>query len=65
MGCKCNAYGCRGNYPGELYSKVVSFRDRDEYPDEWEQWIEAMSNEHKTLEELKEIWLCATHFNCE
>ena len=65
MGRKCNVYGCRGNYPGEPYAKVVSFPDKDEYPDEWERWIEAMPNERKTLEELKEIWVCATHFNCE
>ena len=28
-------------------------------------WIEAIPNERKTLEELREIWVCATHFNCE
>ena len=65
MGRKCNVYGCRGNYSAEPYSKVVSFPDKDEYPDEWERWIEAMPNERKTLDELKEIWVCATHFNCE
>ena len=53
MGCKCNVYGYRGNYPGEPYTKIVSFPE--EYPDEWERWIEAMPNERKTLEELKEI----------
>ena len=65
MGCKCHVYGCLGNYPGEMYSEVISFPDIDEYPDEWERWIEAMPNERKTLEELMEIWLCTTHFNCE
>ena len=65
MGRKYTVHGCRGNYPGDPYSKVDSFPDKDEYPDEWERWIEAMPNKRKTLEELKEIWLCATHFNCE
>ena len=65
MGRKCNVYGCRGNFAGEPYSKVVSFPDKNEMPDEWERWIEAMPNARKSLEECKEIWVCATHFNCE
>jgi len=59
---KCAAFGCRGNYAGEPYSRLVSFPKNEE---EKEKWIKAMPNERKTLESKKEIWICASHFDCE
>ena len=61
----CNAKGCNGNYPGEPYSKVVKFPNKDTDPDEWDRWVCAMPNEGASLENLKEIWVCRSHFDCE
>ena len=49
----CNAKGCNGNYPGEPYSLMVSFPNKEKHPDEWNRWISAMPNERKHLEKLK------------
>ena len=59
---KCNVYGCRGNYRDEPYTKVVSFPT-----DEVERncWIEAMPNERSSLLQLKQIYACVRHFDCE
>lgn len=58
---KCAAFGCRGNYAGEPYSKLVSFpNDKNER----EKWINAMPNERTSLTSKKEIWICASHFDC-
>ena len=59
---KCNVYGCRGNYRGEPYTKVVSF-PTDEV--ERNRWIEAMINEVSSLLQLKQIYACVRHFECE
>ncbi|XP_076811672.1 uncharacterized protein LOC143458706 [Clavelina lepadiformis] len=59
---KCNVYGCRGNYREEPYSKVVSF-PTDEV--ERNRWINAMPNERSSLLQLKQIYACANHFDCE
>ena len=61
----CNVKQCRGNYPGEPYSLVVKFPNKNNDPDEWDRWICAMPNERASLEKLKEIWICRSHFNCE
>ena len=61
----CNVLGCRGNYPGEPYSKVVKFPNKNVDPSEWDRWLCAMPNERASLENLKEIWLCRSHFDCE
>ena len=61
----CNALGCKGNYRGEPYSQMISFPSKEKDPDEWDRWVSAMPNERKQLEELKEIWICRKHFNCE
>ena len=59
---KCNVYGCRGNYRGEPYTKVVSF-PTDEV--DRNRWIEAMPNECSSLLQLKQIYACVCHFHCE
>ena len=59
---KCNVYGCRGNYRGEPYTEVVPF-PTDEV--ERNRWIDAMPNEHSSLLQLKQIYACAHHFDCE
>lgn len=59
---KCSVYGCRGNYRGEPYTKVVAF-PTDE--GERNRWIDAMPNERSSLLQLKEIYACDHHFNCE
>ena len=59
---RCSCFGCRGNYDGTPYVKVISF-PKD--PEERERWILAMPNEKESLRHLKEIYICETHFNCE
>ena len=59
---KCNVYGCRGNYRGETYIKVVQF-PTDEA--ERNRWIVAMPNERLSLLKLKQIYACANHFDCD
>ena len=59
---KCNVYGCRGNYRGEPYTKVVSF-PTDEV--ERNRWIEAMPNERSSFLQLQQICACVRHFDCE
>ena len=59
MGKRCASYGCRGNYEGEPYSKVVKF-PKDEVTRQ--AWIDAMPNNPGTLKDRKEIYICATHF---
>ena len=59
---KCNVYRSRGNYRGELYTKVVSF-PTDEV--ERNRWIEAMPNERSSLLQLKQIYACIRHIDCE
>ena len=46
----CDVHGCRGNYPGEPYSKVVSVPYKNKDIDDWERWIAAMPNERASLE---------------
>ena len=59
---RCSAFGCNGNYDGTPYVKVISFpKDKDER----ERWILAMPNEKGSLERLKDIYVCESHFDCE
>ena len=58
----CNVFGCRGNYRGEPYSPVVKC-PRD--PDIRQRWLDSMPNDRASLENLKEIWVCRRHFDCE
>ena len=58
----CAAAGCRGNYRGEPSTSVVKFPKDVE---QCQKWIEAMSNDPESLKHLKEIWICASHFDCE
>ena len=51
---KCNVYGCRGNYRGEPYTKVIEF-PHDEA--ERNRWIDAMPNDRSSLEKLKKYML--------
>ena len=59
---KCNLYWYRGNYRDEPFTKVVSF-PTDEV--ERNHWIEAMPNERSSLLQLKQIYVCVRHFDCE
>ena len=59
---RCSCYGCRGNYDGTPYVKVISFpKDLEER----ERWILTMPNEKESLRRLKEMYICETHFNFE
>lgn len=58
----CSCFGCKRNYDGTPYVKVISF-PKD--PEERERWILAIPNEKESLRHLKEIFICETHFNCE
>ena len=55
----CVFYGCRRNYKGEPYSKVVKF-PKDEATRQ--AWIDAMPNDPETLKDRKDIYICAAHF---
>ena len=59
---RCAAYNCRGNYIGEPYTPVVSFSTDD---DERKRWIDAMPNDPGSLTDRKEIFVCASHFECK
>ena len=48
------AFGCRGNYKGEPYSKMVSSWDEKSKED----WIAAMPNDPESLRDKGKIWLC-------
>ena len=58
----CAAYNCRDNYIGEPYTPVVSF-PTDHI--ERNRWIEAMQNNPGSLKDRREIFVCASHFECE
>lgn len=55
------AYGCHGNYHGQPYSLVVRFPSS---VDEREAWINALPNKKWTLTNRKDLYVCASHFNC-
>ena len=59
---KCNLFGCRRNYRCEPYTKVVQFPSDE---DERDRWIDAMPNERSSLLQLKQIYACYHHFDCE
>ena len=59
---RCAAYGCRGNYTGGPYTSVVRFPTEIT---ERNRWIEAMPNDPGSLRERTEIFVCASHFECE
>ena len=60
---RCAAFGCRGNYAGEPYSRKVRFSTEDK--EERNSCIEAMPNEPGSLNDRKEIYICASHFDCD
>ena len=57
----CMAFGCRGNYKGEPYTKMVSSWDEESRL----RWISAMPNASAQLRDKEKIWLCITHFEGE
>lgn len=59
---KCNVYGCRGKYRGEPYTKVVPFPSDGV---ERNRWIDAMPNDRSSLLQLKQIYACVHHFDCD
>ena len=59
---RCVTYGCRGNYAGEPYTRVVKFPTDDKQRTEW---LQAMPNAPGTLENRKNLYLWASHFSCE
>ena len=63
---KCAAYMCR-RYNGEPYSQMIKLPCRVKEEEEWKEWITAMPNPPKTLENRRELYICQKHFhpNCE
>ena len=59
---RCAAFNCRGNYSRKPYSQLVSFPSNE---NERKTWIGAMPNNPQTLIGRKEIWICASHFDCD
>ena len=57
----CMAFGCRGNYPHEPYTKLVSSWNEESK----QSWIAAMPNDPKDLASRQKICLCVTHFEGE
>ena len=53
---KCNAFGCRSNYKGEPYTKVVEFSTHEV---ERNRWKDARPNDRFSLLKLKKIYACA------
>ena len=58
----CAVFGCRGNYKGQPYNRLVRF-PTDE--NERLRWIAAMSNASTNLKHRRDIFVCALHFECE
>lgn len=58
----CAVYGCRGNYRGQPYVPVVRF-PTDEV--ERDRWIKSMPNAGNSLVNRKDLFICASHFDCE
>ena len=59
---RCAVYKCRGNYKGEPYSSVVKFPNDEQ---ERQAWICAMPNTSESLQNRSQLWICASHFNCD
>ena len=59
---RCAVYGCRGNYGGQPYTRVVRF-PTDEA--ERDRWIKAMPNAGSSLTGRRDLYVCASHFDCE
>jgi hypothetical protein len=59
---RCAAFGCRGNYKGQPYSRVVRFPSDEE---ERRKWIESMPNKCNSLKNRSDLFVCASHFDCE
>jgi hypothetical protein len=59
---RCAVYGCRSNYRGEPYTQVVRFPTDDM---ERERWIKAMPNAGPSLIGRRDLYVCASHFDCE
>ena len=59
---RCAVYGCRGNYAGQPYTRVVRFPTEEA---ERDRWIKAMPNARSGLTGSRELFVCASHFDCE
>jgi hypothetical protein len=59
---RCAVYGCRGNYRGQPYSQVVRFPTEEA---ERDRWIKAMPNDGSSLTGRRDLYECASHFDCE
>ena len=61
---RCSVFGCRGNYLGDTYTKVIAFPTEDS---EKERWMMAMPNVIKSLRGLKQNYVYEKHFRdgCE
>ena len=58
---RCASFGCFGNYKGQSYVRMVKFPTD---VNERERWIQALPNSRESLNQRKEIYICASHFNC-
>ena len=59
---RCAIYGCRGNYAGQPYTRVVRFPTEEA---ERERWIKAMPNSGSSLTGRPDLYICSSHFECE
>ena len=59
---RCAAFGCRGNYNGEPYSRMVRFPQEET---ERASWISAMPNAAGSLKHRTELFICSSHFDCQ
>lgn len=59
---RCAVFGCRSNYRGEPYTRVVRF-PTDEV--EYDRWIKAMPNTGRSIIGRRDLFVCAKHFDCE
>ena len=59
---RCAVYGCWGNYRGQPYTRVVRFPTEEA---ERDRWIKAMPNAGSSLTGRRDLYVCASHFDCE
>ena len=57
---RCASFGCFGNYKGQPYVRMVKCpTDLNER----ERWIQALPNSRGSLDQRKDIYICASHYN--
>ena len=58
----CSVFGCKSNYRGEPYTRVVSLPAKQ---DEEDRWIDALLSDRAKILRLKNVYICERHIDCD